>query len=411
MTLFYRELLAHHRSVMLNSDVHLRYTYRLSPTTAQRAALARAFGCARVVYNDALMARRVARKEGRPYPSDSELSLRIITEAKKTPGRAWLGGVSVVVLQQALADLNRAYRNYLDSLAGRRAGRKMGAPRFRSRKGKRQSIRFTRNAKFTVTRGGRLRLPKIGDVRVRWSRDLPAEPSSVTVVRDAAGRFFASFVVEVSPRSLPDAVTEVGIDLGLTWFAVLSDGRKIAAPRYLRGAERRLKRLQRRLSRKQKGSNNRNKARIALARQHARVAETRRDFHHRLSSTIIRENQTVIVEDLAVSALMRTRLAKSIHDAGWSSFVGMLRYKAELHGRNFVQINRFQPTSQTCSACGVRDGPKPLNIRGWVCGGCGASHDRDHNAARNILAAGRAERKNASGGSVSPLSAVARPAE
>jgi putative transposase len=210
---------------------------------------------------------------------------------------------------------------------------------------------------------GKLRLPKIGDVPVRWSRPLPSAPSSVTVIKDPAGRYFASFVVETAPDARPGVEPVVGIDLGLQHFAVLSDGRKITAPRFPRRAEKHLNRAQRNLSRKQKGSANRDKARVKAARAHARVADARRDFHHQLCTALIRDNQAVAVEDLAVKALGRTRLAKSIHDAGWSAFVGMLEYKARLYGREFHRIGRFTPTSQTCSACGVKDGPKPLHVR------------------------------------------------
>ncbi|MEV8099182.1 RNA-guided endonuclease TnpB family protein [Kitasatospora sp. NPDC085879] len=227
------------------------------------------------------------------------------------------------------------------------------------------------------------------------SRPLPATPTSVTVTLDAAGRYWASFVVETDPEILPGLDTETGIDLGLAHFAVLSDGRKVAAPKFLRRAEKKLKRMQKALSRCEKGSNNRSKARKKVARQHARVADQRRDWHHKESTKIIRDSQAVYVEDLAVSALGRTRLAKSVYDAGWSQFVGMLEYKAVKHGRHFGRIGRFEPTSQVCAVCGTKDGPKPLHVREWTCGACGIVHDRDVNAARNILAAGRADRLNA----------------
>jgi len=381
--------------------VQLRYNFRLYPTPGQAQALAKAFGCARVVFNDALAARRAAHEAGLPWIPDAELQRRVITEAKKTPERAWLAEVSSVVLQQAVADLNTAYRNFFASATDTRKGPKVAPPRFRSRKDSRQAIRFTRNARFRVTPGGKLALPKVGEVRVRWSRPLPTEPSSVTVIKDAAGRYFASFVVEVAPEPLPEADAEVGIDLGLAALAVLSDGRKVDSPRFLRRAERKLRKAQRALSRKQQGSKNREKARLRLARAHARVADARRDFHHQLSTSIIRENQAVYVEDLAVKGLARTRLAKSVHDAGWSQFVAMLEYKAARHGRTFGKIDRWFPSSKLCSACGALRESMPLNVREWTCP-CGAVHDRDVNAAKNILAAGRAERLNACGAGVRP---------
>lgn len=354
-----------------------------------------------MVFNDGLRMRQGAREAGLPYISDGDLSKALITEAKKTPERTWLGEVSAVVLQQALADLNAAYRNFFASVSGKRKGRKVAPPRYRSRKDNRQSIRFTRNAKFKITAGGKLRLPKIGDVRVRWSRDLPSQPSSVTVVKDAAGRYFASFVIETAGEPLPETASEVGIDLGLTHFAVLSDGRKITSPKFLRRAERKLKRVQQDLSRKAKGSNNRKKAVVRVARAHARVADARRDHHHKLSTRLIRDNQAVYVEDLAVNGLARTRLAKSVHDAGWAQFVTMLEYKVARYGRVFVKVDRWFPSSKLCSVCGAVAESMPLNVRDWACP-CGAAHDRDVNAARNILAAGRAERQNACGGTVRP---------
>jgi putative transposase len=380
--------------------VQLRYNFRVYPAPAQREALARAFGCARVVFNDALRARQAAHANGEPYLSDGELSKRVITLAKATPQRAWLGEVSAVVLQQALADLTTAYRNFFASVTGRRKGRKVAAPRFRSRKDNRQAVRFTRNARFAVLGDGRLRLPKIGDLPVRWSRELPAEPSSVTIVKDAAGRYFASFVVTTGQdEAMPVVESEVGIDLGLTHFAVLSDGTKVAAPRFLRQAARRLARLQKSLSRKVKGSNRRKKAVVKVARVHARVADTRRDWQHKLSTAIIRDNQAVYVEDLCVAGLGRTRLAKSVHDAGWAGFTSMLEYKAARYGRTFARTDRWLPTSQTCSECGRIDGPKPLSVRSWTCR-CGAVHDRDVNAARNVLAAGQADNSNDRGARV-----------
>jgi putative transposase len=382
--------------------VQLRYNFRVYPTPGQRVALARAFGCARVVFNDGLRLRQRAREAGEKYVSDGELSRRLITEAKATPERAWLGEVSAVVLQQALADLNTAYRNFFASLSGKRKGRRVAPPRFRSRKDNRQAIRFTKNSRFKVLDNGRLRLPKVGDLAVRWSRSLPSEPSSVAIIKDAAGRYFASFVVATGQdETLPPVDSEVGIDLGLTHFAVLSDGTKVAAPKFLRRAARKLRKLHKDLSRKAKGSNNRKKAVVKVARAHARVADTRRDWQHKLSTTIIRDSQAVYVEDLAVAGLGRTRLAKSVYDAGWASFTARLKYKAARYGRTFVRIDRWHPSTRMCSTCGRLGEKLPLSVRSWTCG-CGATHDRDVNAAINILAAGQAESLNACRARVRP---------
>ena len=299
--------------------MQLRYNYRVYPTPGQQQALARSFGCARVVFNDGLRARQTARANGEKYICDGELSKQVITHAKDSPQRAWLGEVSPVVLQQALADLNMAYRNFFASVTGKRKGRKVAPPRFRSRKDNRQAIRFTKNSRFTVLHNGRLRLPKIGDLAVRWSRTLPSDPSSVAIIRDAAGRYFASFVVQSSAG--PDVATGRDRDRDrpgpdpLRGHVGRHEG---AAPKFLRRAARKLKRLQQALSRKQKGSNRRKKAVVKVARAHARVADTRRDWQHKLSTTLIRDNQAVYVEDLCVAGLGRTRLAKSVHDAGWA---------------------------------------------------------------------------------------------
>ena len=402
--------------------MQLRYNYRVYPDAGQRRALAQAFGCARTVFNDGLRARTDAREQGLPYISDGDLSKQVITQAKLTPERAWLGEVSAVVLQQALADLNTAYRNFFSCLSGKRKGPKVAQPRFRSRKDTRQAVRFTKNARFAVTAGGKLRLPKIGDVDVRWSRSLPSEPSSVTVVKDSAGRYFASFVVETSDEPLPESPNEVGIDLGLTHFAVMSDGRKVDNPRFLRRAAKKLRTAQKALSRARKGSQNRKKAKLRVAKAHAKVTDTRNDWAHQLSTTIIRDNQAVYVEDLSVSGLGRTKMAKSVYDAAWSRFVSMLEYKAARYGRTFVKIGRWFPSSKLCSACHVVAESMPLKVREWTCV-CGVTHDRDINAAINIrvegariVAAGRklaagmrqeAETLNACGGDVRPPVAVA----
>jgi putative transposase len=379
----------------------VRYRYRIDPTAGQRQALARAFGCARVVYNDALAERRRAYLAGEQL-TDTELQRRVVTLAKQARERAWLAEVASVALVQACQDARRAYRNWFDSRSGSRQGRRVGQPRSRTKHG-RQSIRLTRNG-FALHRT-RLYVAKVGELRVRRSRVLP---SSVTVIREPDGRFYASFVVERDPTPLAPVARTVGIDLGLAWLAAVaaSDGtvEQVANPRHLRAAQRQLARAQRRLARKRKGSANRAKARVrGRGRAHRKVRDRRADHHHKLALRPIRENQVVAVEELCVAGLGRTRLAKSVHDAGWATLVRLLEDKAAQHGRRVVKIGRWEPSSQICSACRHRDGPKPPNIRVWACPACGVVHDRDANAARNILvAAGLAETPTACGGSVSP---------
>ncbi|MFF0554264.1 RNA-guided endonuclease InsQ/TnpB family protein [Streptomyces sp. NPDC004311] len=393
--------------------MHLRYSFRIEPTPGQRIALARTFGCARVVYNDALAACKAAWQTDRARIATGALAKRVITDAKRTPERAWLAEVSVDALQSSLRDLDTAYANFFASVTGKRRGRRMGLPVFKSKKDTRQSIRFSRNG-FRLRENGRLNLAKIGDVRVRWSRPLPSVPSSVSVIKDASDRYFASFVVDVEPQALPPADTQVGIDLGLTHYAVLSNGQVIDNPRFLRRAEQRLRKAQQTLSRKAKGSKNRARARIKVARAHARVADARMDWCHQSASRLIRDNQAVYLEDLAVSGLARTRLTRSVHDAAWGMFRRVLEDKAARYGRHVGVVSRWLPSSQTCHVCWVVDGKKPLHVRIWRCEGCGTEHDRDLNASRVILAAGQAERLNAPGGPVRPeveIPRQARPVE
>ncbi len=387
--------------------MHVRYRYRVYPDAAQRQALARAFGCARMVFNDAIRLRDQTRQRGEKL-SDTEVQRQVVTLAKLTPEREWLSEVASVVLVQACQDARRAYRNWFDSMAGKRKGRQVSRPQFKRRHG-RQSIRLTRNG-FAL-HGARLYIAKAGDVTVRWSRPLPSVPSSVTVIKEPDGRYYASFVVERLAEPLPPCDRETGIDVGLAHLAVLSDGTKIVAPRFLRKAERRLKKAQRALSRKAKGSANRAKTRHTVAVLHRKVRDARLDHAHKTALAVVRDNQAVYCEDIAVNGLARTRLAKSVHDAGWSRLLRLIEEKCQRHGRYFAKTGRFEPTSQVCSTCGVNDGPKPLAVREWTCTACGTVMDRDVNAARNILALGQRERLNASGGSIRPPSPVAAAVE
>jgi putative transposase len=360
-----------------------------------------------VVYNDCLRVRDQAYAAGEKI-SDTEVQRRVITLAKLTPERAWLAGVASVALVQACQDARRAYKNWFDSLGGKRKGPRVRHPRPKRKRG-RQSIRLTRNG-FAL-HGGQLYVAKVGDIRVEWSRDLPSVPSSVTVIREPDGRYYASFVVQRAATPLPASDREIGIDLGLASLVVTSDGETVANPRFYRVAQRRLRRAQRVLSRREKGSANRAKARHRVAVVHRQVRDARLDHAHKTALRLVHDNQAVYAEDLAVSGLARTRLAKSVHDAGWSQLIRCIQEKAARYGRTFAQVGRFEPTSQVCSACGVKDGPKPLGIRTWQCGACGTIHDRDVNAARNILALGRRERLNACGTGARPPLPVAAGAE
>ncbi len=263
-------------------------------------------------------------------------------------------------------------------------------PRFKKRSNT-QSARFNLNA-FKV--GRKLRLAKVGDIKVKWSRELPSEPSSVTVIKDAGGRYFASFVVEVEAAPLPWTDKAIGVDLGITTFATLDDGTKVDAPKPLKRYLKKLARLQRRLAKCEKGSNRRKRAVLAVARVHARIKDIRTDFLHQLSTKLIRENQSISLEDLNVSGMLKNRkLSKAISDLGWRTFRTMLEAKAEMYGRDVVVISRWEPTSQTCYCCGEKTlqkkaGLEGLAIREWLCSNCGSLHDRDVNAAKNIKAAG-----------------------
>ena len=360
--------------------------------------LGRVFGCCRVVFNDALRVRDEAYRAGVKL-SDTEIQRRVITQAKTTAERAWLGEVPSVALVQSVNDSRRAWRNFFDSHTGKRR-RRVGRPRMKSKKDHRQSFRLTRNG-FSVRPSGRLFVAKVGEVRVRWSRDLPSEPSSVTVIREPDGHYYASFVVDVPPVPLPHVEREVGVDVGITRLATIadSDGRRtdVENPKHLDRKLRKLRRLEREKSRRQKGSNNRDKTRRKVAIAHNEVARARRDYHHKQALTLVRENQVIHVEDLHIVGMVRNRrLARAIADAGWGQFMRIIAEKADRYGRSVHQVSRWLASSKTCSACGRQLDRLPLQVRQWQCPACETMHDRDHNAAMNILAAGRAERLNAS---------------
>ncbi len=357
------------------------YRFRLYPNREQTQQLARTFGCSRYVYNWALRRRSDEYHRAGASLSFAQLS-RDLTALKKDGETEWLGEVSAVVLQQSLRNLDTSFTNFFQGRAR--------YPRFKARKRSKQVARYVGHA-FGLDHG-RLRLAKVpGRVKIRWSRDLPSAPSSCTVAMDPAGRYFVSFacVEEIAP--LPPTTKGVGLDLGLTHFVTTSDGEKVANPKHLDASLRKLARAQRRLARKQKGSKGREKQRRKVARIHARIADQRGDFLHKLSTQLVQENDLVVCESLAVANLMKNRcLSRAIGQAGWGEFVRQLEYKSEWYGRVLAKTDRFFPSSKRCSSCGYIVASLPLSVREWACAECGAEHDRDTNAANNLYSAGHA---------------------
>lgn len=385
------------------------YKFRCYPTPVQAEQLARSFGCARFVYNHFLRLRTDAwfdRHELVGYHQSAAL----LAQLKKQPETAWLSEVSAVVLQQSLRHLDAAFRNFFQ---------KRGAyPSFKKRRTA-QSCSYMANG-FTL-RDSKLTFAKHdAPMDVRWSRSLPkdAKPSSATISRDAAGRYFVSLLVEENIIPLPTTDRAIALDVGIKTFAMSNEGDSVPNPKHMEKKLARLARHQRHMSRKleaakagmglggkatPKGvrvprSNNFQKSAAKVARLHVKVSDARNDFLHKESTRIVRENQVVAVEDLAVANMVKNpKLARSISDASWAKFRSMLEYKCAWYGRTFVATDRWLPTSKRCSSCGYLLDALPLSVREWVCPACGVTHDRDRNAAKNILAAARSTIKNTAG--------------
>ena len=354
-----------------------RYQYRIYPTAQQQKELARVFGCCRVVYNDAL----ALCKQSDKVLSSGDLQKVCITQAKKTEQRGWLSEVSNIPLQQSIADLGVAYKNYFESVKCNRIGIKVKQLKFK-KKNNRQTARF-RKGGFSIKKG-KVYLAKIGNLKTIWSRPLPSEPSSVTAIKDRAGRYFLSFVVEVEPIRHPAFCSSVGIDLGLKTFAYLSSGEAIHSPNYSL-IERKIRKAQRKLSRRKQGSKRRELMRLRVAKLKVKQTDKRKDFLHKLSTKVVSENQTTVLEDLNVSGMLKNRcLSRAISQSGWRDFRTMCEAKSNKFGREFVTISRWEPTSQICSDCGYRWGKLDLSVREVVCISCNSHHDRDGNAAKNI---------------------------
>jgi len=290
-----------------------RYQYRIYPTDQQRRDLAKVFGCCRVVWNDALALIKSLPK-GEKWPSLADLQNRCITQAKKREGREWLAEVSNIPLQQSIQDLGTAFKNFFESRNGKRKGQRVGFPQFK-KKVNQQSARF-RKGGFSI-KAAKVYLAKIGNIKTKWSRPLPAEPSSVTVIKDCAGRYFISFVVEIQPVSIEPKSQGVGVDFGLETLATLSTGEKVKSPN-TRALDRKIRKGKRKLARAMKGSKRRERLRIAIARMEAKQRDIRRDFNQKLATRLVRENSVVVLEDLNVSGIMKNRkLARAIGRAGW----------------------------------------------------------------------------------------------
>lgn len=369
------------------------FKYRFYPTEPQARELLRTFGCVRLVYNKALGARfDLWQTEQRRL--DYEATSAMLTGWKREPELSFLNEVSSVPLQQTLRHLQAAFTNFFTQRARR--------PKFKSRKRSRESAEYTRSG--FRWRAGTITLAKMsGPLDIVWSRPLPAHatPSTVTVSRDPAGRWFVSIQVEAAVVHHAPVARTVGVDAGITALLTFSTGERINNPRHERRERAALSKAQRSHARKTLGSANRDKARRKIARVHARITDRRRDFLHKLTTRLVRENQTIVIEDLNVAGMVRNRsLARAISDASWSQFRHMLEYKAAWYGRDVVVVDRWFPSSKACSTCGRLGNNLPLNVREWTCAGCGNLHDRDVNAARNILAAGLAA--TACGDGVSP---------
>jgi putative transposase len=365
----------------MGETVKRAFKYRFYPSPEQAEQLNRTFGCVRLVYNKALDARTAAYAVEHRSVSYVQTSA-MLTEWKADAGLAFLNEVSSVPLQQTLRHLQGGFAAFF--------AKRAKYPRFKSRHRSRASAEYTRSA-FRY-RDGQLTLAKMGEpLDIVWSRPLPegVEPSTVTVSRDASGRWHVSMLCEdVSVQPLPAIDATVGLDAGITTLVTLSTGEKVTNPRHERADRKKLAKAQRELSRKVKSSANRAKARLKVARVHARIADRRRDHLHKLSTRLVRENQTVVIEDLAVRNMIRNHsLARAISDAAWSQLRSMLDYKCRWYGRELIAVDRWYPSSKICSVCGRLAPSMPLNIREWTCP-CGAIHDRDVNAAKNILAAG-----------------------
>ena len=355
------------------------FKFRFYPTSAQRLELAQTFGCTRYIFNWALALRTNSYYQDKVSLSYTDTS-NALTKLKKDPEKSWLKQVSAVPLQQGLRHLNTAFQNFFKG--------RTKYPKFK-KKANRQSAHYAPNA--FKWRDGKLTLAKMSKpLKIKWSRYFNGEPKSVVVSKDSSNRYFVSFLVEEELDGWSPRTEEIGIDLGIKDVVVASNGFASGNPKYASKYQARLKTLQRRLAKKKKGSNNRYKARLKVAKLHAKITDCRRDFLHKLSTKLVSESQAIYTETLAVKNMMANhKIAKAIADCGWGEFLRQLEYKAGWHDRKIGAIDRWFPSSKRCNPCGHILDLLPLNIREWTCPSCNSSNLRDKNAALNILAVGQ----------------------